>query len=381
MKKTTLLVVSILFASSLFAQQTFYGAGGPIPDLTTVQYPIFVSGLPTAINNTYGLENVCIDISHTYDSDISIKLQSPDGSQFMLSDRRGGADDNYTGTCFRGDGASGPVSNGTAPFTGTYMPDVNLASVNNGQNPNGTWWIIVSDQAGQDTGNVNSMTIRFGNNPTPPNPVSSLPCAVTNPGNCFCLDSAQTECDLLPDMIASSMIIQQQHTEYGGLTPHITLSNATPNIGRGPMEIHGTNQCFCDTVSVPCSTPQCPDGSYPKQLVVQTIYQKSASSANLTTWTHPGGTMTYHPTHGHIHVDNWASFTLRHATPNPDARTWPILGSGSKTSFCLINLGNCTGSFGYCIDHGDTLSMANIANSPFGQVSGCGVDKGIYVGP
>ena len=101
MKKTTLLVVSILFASSLFAQQTFYGAGGPIPDLTTVQYPIFVSGLPTAINNTYGLENVCIDISHTYDSDISIKLQSPDGSQFMLSDRRGGADDNYTGTCFR----------------------------------------------------------------------------------------------------------------------------------------------------------------------------------------------------------------------------------------------------------------------------------------
>lgn len=380
MKKTTLLLSSLLFASALYAQQTFYGAGGPIPDLTTVQYPIIVSGLPTSITGVWGLENVCLDISHTYDSDISIQIKSPDGNTFMLSNRNGGAGDNYTGTCFRGDGANGPISAGTPPFTGTYMPDVNLATVNNGQNPNGTWWIIVADQAAADTGNVNSVTIRFGNSPTPSNPASSLPCGINNPMNCWCLDSAQTDCDLLPDMIASAMIIQQQHTEYGGANPHITLSNATPNIGRGPMEIHGSNSCFCDTVQVPCTTPQCPDGSYPRQLVNQTIYHKSASSSTLTTWTRPGGTMTYHPTHGHIHVDNWASFTLRYAMPNPDARTWPILGAGSKTSFCLVNLGNCTGDYGYCIDGGDTLTMAQVPNSPFGMVTGCGIDQGIYVG-
>ena len=90
--------------------------------------------------------------------------------------------------------------------------------------------------------------------------------------------------------------------------------------------------------------------------------------------------MTYHPTHGHIHVDNWAWFTLRHQMPNPDARTWPIHGTGSKTAFCLVNLGNCTNDYGYCVDSGDTLTMANIANSPLGQVTGCGVDQGIYVG-
>src|SRR5262244_3596805 len=109
MKKTTLLFLSFLFATSLFAQQTFYCAGGPIPDLTTVQYPIYVSGLPTAIDNTYGVEKVCVDISHTYDSDLTIQIKSPDGNTFMLSNREGGAGHNYTGTCFRGDGANGPI--------------------------------------------------------------------------------------------------------------------------------------------------------------------------------------------------------------------------------------------------------------------------------
>src|SRR5215510_7762277 len=114
MKKITLLFLSLLFVSATYAQQTFYGSGGPIPDLTTVQYPIYVSGLPTAINSTYGLENVCIDISHTYDDDITIQLKSPDGNTFMLSDRNGGSGDNYSGTCFRGNGANGPVSAGGA---------------------------------------------------------------------------------------------------------------------------------------------------------------------------------------------------------------------------------------------------------------------------
>jgi hypothetical protein len=239
----------------------------------------------------------------------------------------------------------------------------------------------VVDTAGQDTGNVNSLTIRFGNYPTPPNPASSLPCSVTNPLNCWCTDSAQTECDLFPDMIASALIIEQLHQEYGLPLPHITLANATPNIGRGPMEIHGSGACFCfDTVPVPCTTLLCPDGNYPTEIVNQTIYHKSASSSTLTTWTHSGGTMAYHQSHGHVHVDNWASYTLRHRMPEPDARTWPVHGNGSKQSFCLVNVGTCTGNYGYCIENSDTLSMADIPNSPFGMVTGCGRDQGIYVG-
>jgi PKD repeat protein len=179
-------------------------------------------------------------------------------------------------------------------------------------------------------------------------------------------------------MTASAQIIQNQHTEYPGL---LTLSNATPNIGWGPMEIHGSNSCWCDTVSVACSTPMCPDGSYPKQKLKQTIYHKSGSTISsydvLTE-----GVMSYHPTHGHVHVDNWAWFTLRTATSNPDATTWPIIADGSKVSFCLINLGDCTSDYGYCRDGntGPIITMADIPNSPFGLVSGCGNDQGIYVG-
>ena len=376
MKKFLLLLSLSAFISFANAQVTFYGAGGPIPDLTTVQYPFYVSGLPNTINSSYGLENVCFDISHTYDSDLQISIKSPDGTTILLSDRRGGAGDDFSGTCFRGNGAQGMISNGTPPFPGVYIPDGNLSLINNGQNPNGTWWLIVSDMAGADTGNVNSMTIRFGNNPTPPNPVSSLPCSTTNVANCYCPDSTATDCDLLPDMIASGKIIQDTYQEFAG---NITLANATPNIGYGPLEIHGINQCYCDTVQVPCTTTTCPDGSYPKQLVQQTIYHRSGNT--MTSWTRAAGTMSYHPTHGHIHVDNWAWFTLRVQGPDPDARTWPIIGTGTKTSFCLINLGNCTSNYGYCVNqNGDTLTMADIHNAPFGMVSGCGIDQGIYTG-
>ncbi len=101
----------------------------------------------------------------------------------------------------------------------------------------------------------------------------------------------------------------------------------------------------------------------------------------MTFYDRPAGTMSYHPTHGHVHVDNWAEFTLRRGTPNPDARTWPVIGEGAKVSFCLVNLGDCDSDFGYCLDSsGHSLNKADIPNSDFGTVSGCSRDQGIYVG-
>jgi hypothetical protein len=91
--------------------------------------------------------------------------------------------------------------------------------------------------------------------------------------------------------------------------------------------------------------------------------------------------MSYHPGHGHVHVDNWAEFTLRTQTADPNPLNWPIAGSGSKVSFCLINLGDCTSDYGYCRDTNDNvITMADIPNAPFGVVSGCGLDQGIYTG-
>jgi subtilisin-like proprotein convertase family protein len=361
--------------------QTFSStAGGAVPDNNTeVCFPLSVSGLPALIDTAFGVTQVCINLTHTWDADLKIKLRAPDGTYVMLSNNNGGSGDNYTNTCFAMNGSSGLIGAGAAPFTGTFVPNGDINGMNNGQNPNGTWYLCITDEVPADAGNLLSFSVTFGPNPPAGSGggSSSGPCSSTNGAGCLCPDGT-SNCDLLPDMTASALIIQNQHTEYPGL---ITLSNATPNIGWGPMEIHGSSSCWCDTVTVPCSTSICPDGSYPKQKLKQTIYHKSGSVITSHD-TLTNGEMSYHPSHGHIHVDNWAEFTLRTATSNPDATTWPIVATGSKVSFCLINLGDCTGDYGYCRDgnYGPIMTMADVPNSPFGMVSGCGTDQGIYVG-
>jgi subtilisin-like proprotein convertase family protein len=294
------LLFGLFFISSLLQAQTFTNStGGAVPDNNTeVCFPVSVSGIATQIDSLFGVTQVCMNLTHTWDGDLKIKLKAPDGTVVMLSNNNGGGSDNYTNTCFAMNGASGLIGAGTPPFTGTYVPNGNINAVNNNQNPNGTWYLCIIDEVPADAGNLISFSVTFGANP----PVgsgggsSSGPCSYTNGAACLCPDGT-TNCDLLPDMTASALIIQNQHTEYPGL---ITLSNATPNIGWGPMEIHGSNSCWCDTITVPCSTSICPDGSYPKQKLKQTIYHKTGSTISsydvLT-----NGEMSYHPTHGHIH--------------------------------------------------------------------------------
>lgn len=355
---------------------TFTQSGG-IPDHgPEVCFDLPVTGLPAVLDSTFGLKSVCLNATHTYDGDLTFRLRAPDGTYVMLVNRRGGSGDNFVSTCLMMN-APAVIATGQAPFTGSYMPEQSLNSANNGQNPNGTWRLCAQDAFMTDSGILNSFSITFGANPPPDPPTPPGPCSATNPRNCRCQDSTQVVCDLLPDMTASGAIIAQQHTEVPGM---LTLSNATPNIGWGPMEIHGSGQCFCDTVPVSCTTTVCPNGDAPKERITQRIYRKTAANA-MTTTERPAGYMSYHPSHGHVHVDSWAAFTLRRPTANPDARTWPIVASGAKVSFCLVNLGTCNNNNGYCVDsNGQTLTMADIPNAGFGTVTGCGRDQGIYVG-
>ena len=374
--------LAILLIFSFYSKgQTFMSStGGAIPDNNTqICFPLTVSGLPNQADSLFGLKQVCVNITHSFNADLKIQLKAPDGTVVLLASNNGGASDDFTNTCFASNGVNGAIGLGIGPFTGTYSPFQSINLMNNLQNPNGIWSVCAIDEAPADSGLISSFSITFGPNPQPDTTtvVPGSPCGASNGMGCLCPDSSQI-CDLLPDMTASALIIQHEHTEYPG---YMTLSNATPNIGWGPMEIHGSNSCYCDTVSVPCSTVTCPDGSFPKNKLVQTIYHKNngtITSYDILT----NGVMSYHPTHGHIHVDNWAEFTLRKATSNPDATTWPIIAAGTKVSFCLINLGDCTTSYGYCRDgnYGDVLTQNDIPNSPFGLVSGCGVDQGIYVG-
>ncbi len=359
-------MISVLSGAQSFYDSTYTH----IPDTNKVCILINISGLPTKIDTDFGLDSVCLNITHTFDQDLVIHLISPDGSVITLAGGVGNHGHDFINTCFAENGASGLIASGSAPFTGTFIPQQSLNLLNNGQNPNGTWKLCISDTYFADTGSYHNSKITFSANPPPTPPPPPVICTY-----CTCPNAKDT-CDLLPDIITSALCIQNHHTEYHD---SIKIANSTANIGRGPMEIHGIDTCFCDTVPVPCSTI-CPPGKELNHLVTQRIYQRHGTDS-LSYYDRVAGKMSFHPTHHHIHLDYWGDYSLRLQTPDPNPTTWPVVGFSTKQSFCLMNYSNCTDSLGFCQDSaGNTITMNDIPNAGFGLYSGCGLDQGIYPG-
>ena len=169
----------ICFVNAVNAQ-TFNGAGGAIPDSGALQgiYPIDVNGIGI-INSSLGVASVCVNIIHPWVSDLEIYLKAPDGTTVPVSIQNGGSGDNYNGTCFSGS-ASIPLEDGIAPFTGSFIPDGYIGAVNNGQNADGTWQLIIKDIALGETGSLTNWSINFSSAlpPSPPACNGNLP-----PGN------------------------------------------------------------------------------------------------------------------------------------------------------------------------------------------------------
>ena len=212
MKKIFILAILMTIFSFSKAQTYTWTGFVPIFDNTTDTIPIVVSGLPNVIDSSFGVAHICIDITHTYKNDLVVKMLSPPEHYVVLIQGIGGSADNFLGTCMGMDGT--PWSNSQAPYTGLFVPIGNIANFNNGQNPNGTWKLIVSDVANADTGSVHRATIAFVNNPpvpagTPvvnPGPTGIAICATCQtPGNA-------PEADLLPDMTSSAkeILVQSQ---------------------------------------------------------------------------------------------------------------------------------------------------------------------------
>jgi hypothetical protein len=206
--------------------------------------------------------------------------------------------------------------------------------------------------------------------------VSMAQCTTTNATSCQCKDPNQTDCDLLPDIEighppfyqigATYGVIEYSQTGNGVDNGRLKVSVSTPNTGHGPLELRTTNIFICGTDTFVGTAPSiCPDGvSYPGILINQRIYHKNGST--MSYYDRAAGTMTYHPTHGHMHVDNWGTYTLREQDPNdPNPLHWPIIGSGTKLAFCVMDYGSCDGSSyqNHCLDTAGN-PMNNSANYP-----------------
>ncbi|MBL7889517.1 MAG: CotH kinase family protein [Bacteroidia bacterium] len=174
----------LFFSTAIFAQ-TYNGTTGNITDDGQVNdFNLTVSGLsPAAINTSHGLINVCLDISHTYDSDLNVHLVAPDGTEINLFSGIGGGDDDFTNTCLS-QSSSTPIGTATAPFTGTFKPQETLGNMNNGQNGNGVWKLRIVDTYPADAGVLNSWSITFGAGASGPFVFtqSNLPIVIINTG-------------------------------------------------------------------------------------------------------------------------------------------------------------------------------------------------------
>ena len=179
---STLVIISFTFN---LRAQTFYGNSGLILDNQTLTKNLSVSGLPNNINQvSFGLEQICLNINHTYDADLTIKLIAPDGTIIKLIDNNGGSGNNFSNTCLRSD-VSTSIASGSAPFSGIYKPIEQIGLINNGQNPNGTWQLEVRDNSTNDQGTLNNWTLTFGTNPATATTFSSsnLPLVIINTPN------------------------------------------------------------------------------------------------------------------------------------------------------------------------------------------------------
>ena len=208
-------------------------------------------------------------------------------------------------------------------------------------------------------------------------------CNLTNSTDCGCLDGS-SDCDLIPDITGSYDLLTEadETDESPGM---LRISVGTPNIGHGPLRVLPTDYYICggDTIYAPGGIDACPDGTTLHQIINQRIYHKNGS--DMTFWDRNAGTMTYHPTHGHFHTDNWGIYTIRKqidGVENP--LDWPIIGEGTKTGFCLMDLADCAspGSYGYCRADDGTILTNDVEN--YGLGGGhyeCGVNnQGISVG-
>jgi uncharacterized repeat protein (TIGR01451 family) len=129
-----------------------------IPDLGTTNSPVVVSNLNFAVTKV----TVATYITHTFVSDLVLRLVSPDGTTNLLSANNGGAGQNYGLGCADNsrtvfdDGSTNSIINGIAPFVGSYSPQQPLSvfSGKSGTNVSGVWQLIASDTVGFDFGTI-----------------------------------------------------------------------------------------------------------------------------------------------------------------------------------------------------------------------------------
>ena len=227
---------------------------------------IVVSGYAGTVTSS-GI-SVRINITHTYDADLSLVLIAPNGMILGLANQIGSSGDNFTNTVFSDAGTAQIPATG-APYTGTYKPytavfsntcvtttATSFASLGGGSiNPNGTWSLIAYDLASVDVGTINDWTISFPASLNSPCPKVSATIPVTvNPAPVIVSLSPSSGSVGTPVLISGSGFSGATSVSFNGTNAAFVVDNSSQITATVPAgATSGTI-----TVITPCGTAVSP---------------------------------------------------------------------------------------------------------------------------
>ncbi len=115
-----------------------------------------------SINDEYlvGDLNITIDIEHTHIADLTLELISPQETSIILSSFNGGAGDNYQFTVFD-DEADSYITQGSAPFNGSFIPYPGSLSIFDGELAAGDWTLRITDYCNGDSGMLSNWSMQI----------------------------------------------------------------------------------------------------------------------------------------------------------------------------------------------------------------------------
>ncbi len=121
------------------------------------------SNLDFAPNLIISDVDVLLDITHTIISELHVSLISPDGTVVQLFGGIGGRENRLDGTILD-DSAATAIADGSAPFTGSYVPDGSLSDLI-GERARGRWVLQIKDDEDGDTGTLSVWALRIQGEP------------------------------------------------------------------------------------------------------------------------------------------------------------------------------------------------------------------------
>jgi len=246
---------------------------------------------------TYNNIEVCMDLAHTWTSDLDLDLIAPSGASVTLMS---GVPGGNTDLGALGSAGSTPAqycftSNVTDPFMGgnlsgaenvpgNYQSQSPLSALL-GESASGTWGVSIADPTGGDGGTVDNIEIRFISTPPPcvqDTTVDTIFTEVITPGSCpgnYTIVRTYTVSDDCGNSTSNVHTIMVQDTT----SPVLVVRDTTVDCDAGfvPMSVMGTDNCDAMPVTTLQGTNVIP-GSCPFNFVTEYTWRITDNCGNFS---------------------------------------------------------------------------------------------------